>query len=94
MCRWCRRWRRCGPSVGRRSSTNWRQNGQKWWPNWARLIPTALAEQAITGSDEKVETNQEVRITVVTKAEGDPALPAREVEGEVITHDESVGNVH
>ena len=57
----------------------------------ARLIPTALAEQAITGSDEKVESNQEVRITVVTKAEGEPALPAREVEGEVITHDDSVG---
>lgn len=60
----------------------------------ARLIPTALAEQAITGSDDKVQADQEVRITVVTKAADDPALPAREVEGEVITHDDSVGNVH
>ena len=56
----------------------------------ARLIPTALAEQAITGSDEKVEHNQEVRITVVTKAEGEPALPAREVEGEVLPPAEHV----
>ena len=58
----------------------------------ARLIPQQLAESAITGSDEdKGKTNQEVRITVVTKAEGEPALPAREVEGEVLTHDDSVG---
>ena len=56
----------------------------------ARLIPTALAEQAITGSDDKVQADQEVRITVVTKAADEPALPAREVEGEVMPLPEHV----
>lgn len=50
----------------------------------ARLIPQQLAESAITGEEEKTQSNQEVRITVVSKTEGEPALPAREVEGEVI----------
>lgn len=56
----------------------------------ARLIPQSLAAEAIEG-EQKAQENQEVRITVVTKQEDSPALPAREVEGEVITHDESVG---
>ena len=49
----------------------------------ARLIPTALAEQAITGSDDKVESNQEVTIKVVTQQHQD-VLPPREVEGELL----------
>ena len=54
----------------------------------ARLIPQQLAEQAITGDDEqKAESNQEVRITLVNQVRDD-ALPHHEVprlvEGEVV----------
>lgn len=52
----------------------------------ARLIPTALAEQAITGSDDKVESNQEVTIRVVADQRQD-VLPPREVVGELM-HDD------
>ena len=55
----------------------------------ARLIPQSLAAEAIEGA-EKAQENQEVRITVVTKQEADPALPAREVEGEVMPLTEHV----
>ena len=49
----------------------------------ARLIPQQLAEQAITGSDEKVQQDQEVTIRVVTDQRHD-VLPPREVEGELL----------
>jgi hypothetical protein len=49
----------------------------------ARLIPTSLAEQAITGSDDKVQQDQEVTIRVVTDQRHDE-LPIREVVGELM----------
>jgi len=52
----------------------------------ARLIPQQLAEQAITGSDEKVQQDQEVTIRVVTDQRHD-VLPPREVEGELLLDD-------
>ena len=52
----------------------------------ARLIPQELATQAITGSEEKVESNQEVTIKVVTQ-QHDDVLPPREVVGELM-HDD------
>ena len=55
----------------------------------ARLIPTSLAEQAITGSDDKVQADQEVTIRVVTDQRQD-VLPAREVEGELLLPEDSV----
>ena len=57
----------------------------------ARLIPQQLAEQAITGSDEKVQQDQEVTIRVVTDQRHD-VLPPREVQGELMLPDED--NVH
>ena len=56
----------------------------------ARLIPQQLAEQAITGSEDKVQQDQEVTIRVVTDQRND-VLPSREVVGELM--DESSGNV-
>ena len=53
----------------------------------SRMIPQALAAEAIT--NEKAEGNQgdtEVTIRVVTDQSHD-VLPPREVEGELITHD-------
>ena len=55
----------------------------------ARLIPQELATQAITGSEEKVQTNQEVTIKVVSDQRQD-VLPAREVEGELLPPEDSV----
>ena len=52
----------------------------------ARLIPQQLAEQAITGSEEKVQQDQEVTIRVVTDQRND-VLPSREVVGELM-HDD------
>ena len=54
----------------------------------ARLIPQELATQAITGEqgDDKAEGNQEVTIRLVTQSQ-EPALPAREVEGELLPAD-------
>ena len=52
----------------------------------ARMIPQQLAEQAITGSDEKVQQDQEVTIRVVTDQRHD-VLPPREVEGELLPDD-------
>jgi hypothetical protein len=49
----------------------------------ARLIPQQLAEQAITGSEEKVQSNQDVTIRVVTDQRQD-VLPPRDVEGELL----------
>jgi hypothetical protein len=49
----------------------------------ARLIPQQLAEQAITGSEEKVQTDQQVTIKVVTDQSHD-VLPTREVVGELV----------
>ena len=53
----------------------------------ARLIPQELATQAITGSEEKVQQDQEVTIRVVTDQRHD-VLPPREVEGELM-HDDT-----
>jgi len=53
----------------------------------SRMIPQALAAEAIT--NEKADGNQgdtQVTIKVVTDQSRD-VLPAREVEGELITHD-------
>ena len=52
----------------------------------ARLIPQQLAEQAITGSEDKVQQDQEVTIRVVTDQRND-VLPPREVVGELM-HDD------
>lgn len=52
----------------------------------ARLIPQQLAEQAITGSEEKVQSNQDVTIRVVTDQRQD-VLPPRDVEGELLPAD-------
>ena len=54
----------------------------------ARLIPQQLAEQAITGSDEKVQADQEVTIRVVADQRQD-VLPPREVEGELVDENDS-----
>jgi hypothetical protein len=51
----------------------------------ARLIPQSLAEEAINGTEgEKGQGNQEVTIRLVSQAVETPALPAREVEGELL----------
>ena len=57
----------------------------------ARLIPQELATQAITGNDEaeKAQGNQEVTIRLVSQS-SDPALPPREVEGELLPPEDSV----
>ena len=56
----------------------------------ARLIPQELATQAITGDEEqKAQQNQEVTIRLVQQDTG-PALPPREVEGELLPLDDSV----
>ena len=51
----------------------------------ARLIPQQLAEQAITGSEEKVQADQEVTIRVTQQTQD--VLPPREVEGELMLDD-------
>ena len=49
------------------------------------MIPQELATQAITGDDEqKAQVNQQVTIRLVSQATDQPALPAREVEGELL----------
>jgi len=57
----------------------------------ARMIPQELATQAITGVDEveKGQSNQEVTIRLVQQS-SEPALPPREVEGELLPHEDSV----
>ena len=57
----------------------------------ARLIPQELATQAITGEDEveKAQQNQEVTIRLVQQ-DTSPALPPREVEGELLPPEDSV----
>ena len=51
----------------------------------ARLIPQSLAEEAINGTEgEKGQCNQEVTIRLVSQAVETPALPTREVEGELL----------
>ena len=53
----------------------------------SRLIPQALAAEAITGEAEKAQSNQEVTVRVVTQQHQD-VLPPREVEGELLLNDE------
>ena len=55
----------------------------------ARMIPQQLAEQAITGADEKVQQDQEVTIRVVTDQRHE-VLPPREVQGELMMDEDSV----
>ena len=59
----------------------------------ARMIPQQLAEQAITGTDEKVQQDQEVTIRVVTDQRHD-VLPPREVEGELVDENDSQHLTH
>ena len=59
----------------------------------ARLIPQQLAEQAITGSEEKVQQDQEVTIRVITDQRND-VLPPREVVGELMHDDDGVNVTH
>ena len=54
----------------------------------ARLIPQSLAAEAITGDTEKVQGNQDITIRLVQQVTDEPALPAREVQGELV-YDES-----
>jgi len=57
----------------------------------ARLIPQSLAEEAINGEEAgKGQGNQEVTIRLVSQA-SEPALPAREVVGELM---DEVGDMH
>ena len=57
----------------------------------SRMIPQALAAEAITGEAEKAQGNQEVTVRVVTQQHQD-VLPPREVVGELM-HDDSVDNI-
>ena len=50
----------------------------------SRLIPQQLAAEAISGEADKVQGNQEVTIKVVADKSHE-VLPAREVEGELLT---------
>ena len=56
----------------------------------SRLMPQALIAEDITGEQQKGQQDQQVTITVITKNPDEPALPAREVEGELITASEHV----
>ena len=56
----------------------------------ARLIPQSLAAEAIEGEEtEKGQHNQEVTIRLVQQS-NEPALPPREVEGELLPPEDSV----
>jgi hypothetical protein len=52
----------------------------------SRMIPQALAAEAITGEAEKGQGNQDVTIRVVTDQRQD-VLPPRDVEGELLPAD-------
>ena len=53
----------------------------------SRMIPQALAAEAITGEEgDKSKDINDIRVTLVHKKEDD-ALPAREVEGELLPND-------
>jgi hypothetical protein len=54
----------------------------------ARLIPQALAAEAIEGEKQDSQGNQEVTIKVVTQQHQD-VLPPREVEGELLDENDS-----
>ena len=57
----------------------------------SRMIPQSLAAEAITGEKEGDKSNNinDIRITLVNKQD-EPALPAREVEGELLPPDDVV----
>ena len=55
----------------------------------SRMIPQALAAEAITGEAEKAQGNQEVTVRVVTQQHQD-VLPPREVVGELVHDEDSV----
>ena len=54
----------------------------------SRMIPQALAAEAITGEAEKAQGNQEVTVRVVTQQHQD-VLPPREVVGELVDENDS-----
>ena len=54
----------------------------------SRMIPQALAAEAITGEAEKAQSNQEVTVRVVTQQHQD-VLPPREVVGELVDENDS-----
>ena len=56
----------------------------------SRLIPQQLAAEAISGEEaEKAQGNQEVTIRLVQQST-EPALPAREVVGELMPAEDKV----
>ena len=59
----------------------------------SRMIPQALAAEAITGETEKAQGNQEVTIKVVADKSHE-VLPAREVEGELLDENDSQHLTH
>ena len=59
----------------------------------SRMIPQALAAEAITGESEKAQRNQEVTVRVVTQQHQD-VLPPREVQGELMHDDDGVNVTH
>ena len=54
----------------------------------SRMIPQALAAEAITGESQENQGDREVTVRVITQQHQD-VLPPREVEGELM-HDDSV----
>ena len=54
----------------------------------SRMIPQQLAAEAITGETDKVQTNQDVTIRLVTDKRHE-VLPSRDVEGELLPLDET-----
>jgi hypothetical protein len=50
----------------------------------AKLIPQSLAAEAIEGESQKNQGHSDVTIRVVTQQQQHDALPAREVEGELM----------
>ena len=55
----------------------------------AKLIPQSLAAEAIEGEAQKGQADQQVTIRVVTDQKQD-VLPPREVDGDLLPHDDSV----
>lgn len=56
----------------------------------SRLMPQALITEDITGESHKNQGHSDVTIRVVTQQPSDPALPPREVEGELLPAEDSL----
>ena len=51
----------------------------------AKLLPTAVIQEDMMGDKEKGEDNQrDITIRLVSQVAEDPALPPREVQGELV----------